>query len=116
MARDDARAAAQAAARAAAAAAHPPPDPLEELAKYFANRRALRLLVETGVCPVETFDEKLPVAVPDLTTGLHPVDISVVLAELPATLDNDFDPDSAFVAEVDSSPVYELEAASPVAK
>jgi hypothetical protein len=112
VARDDARAA----ARAAAATAAPPPDPLEELAKCFAYRRALCLRVETGICPVETFDEKLRVAVPDLTAGLHPVDIPVVLAELPATLDNDFNPDSAFVAEVDSSPVYELEAAPPVAK
>lgn len=93
----------------------PAPDPLEQLEAYFSRRRALRLSVETGLCPVETLDEKVPVAVPDLAAGLHPVDVPVAPVELPATLDNHFDADSAFVAEADSSPICELEA-TPVAK
>lgn len=69
-------------------------DSLEGLAKYFAQGCILRAQVETGLCPIETLNEKLSLAAPDLAAGLHPGNFSV-------ELDNDFDQDLAFVAEVD---------------
>jgi hypothetical protein len=59
----------------------------------------------------------LPVefAAPELTAGLHPADLPAAPVELATspvlapTLDDNFDPDSAFIDEADSTPVCELE-------
>jgi hypothetical protein len=66
--------------------------------------------------PIEPCDEKIAIEAPELTAGLHSADLPAAPAELAASpvlapiLDNNFNPDSVFIDETDSTPVCEIEA------